>query len=423
MLLILLTTLLSFVAIWSSFSYIQEKEREYYISLLLLEVSVIGIFASLDLMLMYVFLGFMMIPMYILIVIWGSGNKEYVAFKFFIYTAFGSFINFIGILALAFYHKEVNGFITFDIDKLYGLSLPIIFERWIFLAFFLGFGIKAAIFPLHTWLPDVHTEAPTAGSVMLAGVLLKVGTYGFFRFVMPLFPNATKFFAPYIIILAIISIIYGALVSLVQTDVKKLIAYSSISHLGFIMLGLFSLNPYGVSGAILQMINHGLYSGSLFMLFGMIYERTHTRKIEDYGGISAVMPIYAVFFLISSLASLGLPGLNGFVGEFLILNGSFSSPYIPTYIVVIATIGVIFSASYLLWLYKRMFFGNYKKSLGSLWDINKREFITASILVIFMFSLGLYPKPYLSKIKEPTINFIYTIDKKLGEYTKAELRK
>jgi NADH-quinone oxidoreductase subunit M len=238
MLLILLTTLLSFVAIWSSFSYIQEKEREYYISLLLLEVSVIGIFASLDLMLMYVFLGFMMIPMYILIVIWGSGNKEYVAFKFFIYTAFGSFINFIGILALAFYHKEVNGFITFDIDKLYGLSLPIIFERWIFLAFFLGFGIKAAIFPLHTWLPDVHTEAPTAGSVMLAGVLLKVGTYGFFRFVMPLFPNATKFFAPYIIILAIISIIYGALVSLVQTDVKKLIAYSSISHLGFIMLGL-----------------------------------------------------------------------------------------------------------------------------------------------------------------------------------------
>jgi NADH-quinone oxidoreductase subunit M len=318
LLLVLMTTFLSALAILSTWTAVTEGVKGYMISLLFLEVGMVGVFCSLDFILFYVFWEVMLIPMYFIIGIWGGPRRVYAAVKFFIYTMSGSVLMLVAILVLYFMYYQATGILTFDILSYYNLGLPSGVQFWLFLAFFLAFAIKVPMFPFHTWLPDAHVEAPTAGSVILAGVLLKMGTYGFLRFSLPIFPKATVDFIPAILLLSVIGIIYGAMVSLAQDDIKKLVAYSSVSHLGYCMLGMFALNPEGVKGSIIQMINHGLSTGALFMIVGMLYERRHTRLISDYGGILKVMPIFATLFLLVCFSSMGVPGLNGFVGELLI---------------------------------------------------------------------------------------------------------
>ncbi len=323
-LLILLTTLLGSIAILSSWTAITDRVRQYYVFLLLLQAGMLGVFCALDMFLFYVFWEVMLVPMYFLIGIWGGARRLYAAIKFFLYTLVGSVVMLLGILALYFQSRKLPGLSetgTFDVVQWYQMGIPAELQYWCFLAFFLGFAIKVPMFPFHTWLPDAHVEAPTAGSVILAGVLLKMGTYGFIRFSLPLFPKATLDAVPWMVALSIISIVYAALVTLVQKDMKKLIAYSSVSHLGFVMLGMFALNPLGLEGSVLQMVNHGLSTGGLFLIVGLIYERRHTREIAQFGGLAHVMPVYAPFTLIIFLASMGLPLLNGFIGEFMILQG------------------------------------------------------------------------------------------------------
>src|SRR6266852_5815382 len=323
--------------------------------MLILETGMLGVFVSLDLFLFYVFWEAMLIPMYFIIGVWGGANRIYAAIKFVLYTMAGSVLMLLAILALYYQHGAVTGVYTFDLPTLARWVMPPDRGQWLmFLAFALAFAIKVPLFPLHTWLPDAHVEAPTAGSIILAGVLLKMGTYGFLRFVLPFFPDATAKYGPLIIALAVIGVIYGALVAWVQPDMKKLVAYSSVSHLGFCVLGIFALNPTAIEGSILQMVNHGLSTGALFLLVGVLYERRHTRMLADYGGLAATMPLYATLFVITVLASVGLPGLNGFVGEFLILAGSFKTHPTAT---IAATAGVILAALYLLWLVQRVFFG------------------------------------------------------------------
>src|SRR6202142_308135 len=356
---VLLSALLTILCVTVSWTSITERTKEFYAALLLLEGLMIGVFCSLDLFLFYMFWEAMLIPMYLLIGIWGGPRKIYAAIKFFLFTLVGSVLMLVAIIALVYYarvHSPVG--LTFNIQALSHLILPYNLQIWAFLAFFLAFAIKVPMWPLHTWLPDAHVEAPTAGSVILAGVLLKMGTYGFLRFNLALFPQASVQAAPTIAVLAIIGIIYGAAVSYAQTDVKKLVAYSSVSHLGFVMLGLFALNSLGVQGAILQMINHGLSTGALFLLVGMVYEQTHTREIKVYGGLWKVMPVFGTMTLIVSLSSMGLPGLNGFVGEFTILLGAFGSTVLhsPWY-AGIAALGVIMAAIYILYMFQRMFLG------------------------------------------------------------------
>jgi NADH-quinone oxidoreductase subunit M len=412
MLLILLTTFLSLISIVSSYTAIKKREKEYYISLLLLETGMIGVFVSLDLFLFYIFWELMLIPMYLLIGVWGGERRIYAAIKFFIYTAVGSFLMLIAILSLVYYNYSVTKVITFNLDTLYALDgIPFNFQLWMFAAFALSFAIKVPMYPVHTWLPDAHTEAPTAGSIILAGVLLKMGTYGFFRFAMPLFPDATAAAIPYLSILALIGITIGALISMMQTDVKKLVAYSSVAHLGFVMLGLFSLNLQGVQGGVIQMINHGLSTGALFLLVGILYEKRHTRDIKEYGGIAKVMPVYATLFMITMLASVGLPGLNGFVGEFLILLGAFNSTTVPGIVVVISITGVIFAGGYLLWMYKRVFFGKITNEKNkTLKDVNKRELLLALSLILFMVWIGIYPKTFLEKTENSSEMMIKKVE-------------
>ena len=395
-LLILLTTFLSAISILSSFTAITERVKAYYATLLVLETGMIGVFAALDLVLFYIFWEAVLIPMYLIIGVWGGPRKIYAAVKFILYTVAGSLLMLVAILYLYFAYHAAYGEYTFDLLRLYGTPLGRSAQMWLFGAFALAFAIKVPMFPFHTWLPDAHVEAPTAGSVILAGVLLKMGTYGFVRFAMPLFPEATQAYAPWIVALAVIGIIYGALVAMVQPDVKKLVAYSSVSHLGFVMLGLFALNTQGLQGGILQMINHGLSTGALFLAVGMIYERRHTREISEFGGLAEVLPWFAAFFLVICLSSLGLPGLNGFVGEFLILLGAFRA--LPV-IAAISAVGVILSAVYLLWMYQRVMFGpvTNEKNRG-LKDLSAREFWTLAPVIALIVWIGVFPNPFLRKL-------------------------
>jgi len=405
--LVLLTTLLSMIAVLACWQDVQKKVKEFMICLLFLEAGMIGVFISLDLFLFYCFWEVMLIPMYLLIGIWGSPDRRiYAAVKFFLYTMFGSLLMLVAILYLYFYNGSITGIYTFDLLELYKLTIPYHIQIWLFLAFALAFAIKVPMFPFHTWLPDAHTEAPTVGSVLLAAVLLKMGTYGFLRFNLPLFPSASIDFIPLISILAIIGIIYGALVAMVQKDVKRLVAFSSVSHLGFVMLGLFTFTVQGISGGILQMLNHGFSTGALFLIVGMLYERRHTRLIEEFGGLSKVMPIYATFFMIVTLSSIGLPGLNGFVGEFLILLATFK---VNVFYAVFAATGVILSAVYMLWMFQRVMFGEVTKEENKkLKDLSLREIIVLIPIIFFIIQMGVYPKPYLSRM-EPTVKNLITI--------------
>ncbi len=405
LLLILLTTFLTPLALLGTWDSITHRLKEYMAMMLLLEVGMIGVFASVDLFLFYVFWEAMLIPMYFIIGIWGGQDRIYAAVKFFLFTLFGSLLMLVAILALAYSASTLpGGAFTTDLLTLYGVGprLALNIQSWMFLAFALSFAIKVPLFPLHTWLPDAHVQAPTAGSVILAGVLLKMGTYGLIRFCLPLFPDATFVFTPLMSSLAVIGIIYGALVAMVQTDMKKLVAYSSVSHLGFVVLGTFAMTEEGIQGAIIQMVNHGLSTGALFLLVGMIYDRAHTRAIADFGGVAKVMPVFASFFMIVTLSSIGLPGLNGFVGEFLILVGSFKSPFLGSYAYsVVATSGVILAAVYMLWMYQRVMLGPVRPNglYGGhvLTDLNRREIGSLAFLVIFIVWIGVYPGTFLSK--------------------------
>jgi NADH-quinone oxidoreductase subunit M len=394
--LVLLTTLLMPIAILGSTS-VQRGIKEYLFFMLILETGMLGAFVALDLFLFYVFWEVMLIPMYFLIGVWGGSRRIYAAVKFVIYTMAGSVLMLVGIIYLATRHAQLTQVLTFDLLELYNLQLPFHEQMWLFLAFALSFAIKVPLFPFHTWLPDAHVEAPTAGSVILAGVLLKLGTYGFVRFAIPLFPAATIAAAPMIIALAVVGIIYGAVVAMMQADVKKLVAYSSVSHLGFVMLGLFALNLQGLQGGIYQMLNHGLSTGALFFMVGMIYDRRHTRMIEDFGGLWKPLPIFSALLLVVTFSSIGLPGLNGFVGEFLILLGAFQVS--PGWTAAAAT-GLILGAIYMLWMVRRVIFGPLTNPANErLQDLNGREvFILAPVLALIIF-MGIYPQPFLTRMK------------------------
>jgi NADH-quinone oxidoreductase subunit M len=394
-LLVLLTTFLTPISILSSWEAVQERVKDFMIFFLLLEVAMVGVFLAQDLFLFFIFWEFTLVPMYFLIGIWGGPRRMYAAIKFFLYTMAGSILMLLAIIWLG-----LEGG-TFSVpDLIANLNIPAGAQTWLFLAFTAAFAIKVPMWPLHSWLPDAHVEAPTAGSVILAGVLLKMGTYGFLRFNIPLFPQAAITFAPWIALLAVIGIIYGAAVSYAQRDAKKLVAYSSVSHLGFVMLGLFALNAQGIQGGILQMINHGLSTGALFLLVGMIYDRRHTREMDAYGGLWKVMPVYAVFTLIVTLSSMGLPGLNGFVGEFTILLGAFGSEAIGSpWFAGFATLGIILAAVYLLFMFQKLFLGPVDKEENRvLLDLNLREIVTIVPLLVFIFWIGLYPRPFFALI-------------------------
>ena len=419
--LILLTTLLGPICVLAAWKDIQYRVKEFLIALLVLQTGMLGVFVALDLFLFYVFWEVMLIPMYLLIGVWGNpARRLYASIKFVLYTVVGSLLMLVAILAL-YFMAGAGGEYTFDLLKLYQFPVPTHAQFWMFLAFFLAFAIKVPMFPFHTWLPDAHTEAPTVGSVMLAAVLLKMGTYGFIRYAIPLFPNAALDATWWILLLAVIGIIYGAWVAMVQVDVKRLVAFSSVSHLGFVMLGMFALTMQGVQGSIIQMINHGLSTGALFLIVGMIYERRHTRLISEFGGISKVMPLYAVFFMIITLSSIGLPGLNGFVGEFLILLGSFR--VFPWYAVIAAS-GVIFAAVYMLWMFQRVMFGEVTnpKNLG-LKDMNGREFLVLAPIVLFCVWIGVYPNTFLKPMEPSVKNFIQMVEKKRAAILDLEKAK
>ncbi len=403
LLLIVLTTVLTLLAVLASWHSIHHNLKGYYFSILILMTGMIGVFCSLDLFLFYVFWEVMLIPMYFIIGIWGGVRRVYAAIKFVLFTMFGSLLMLVGILYLLYQYQAFSGEYTFDILKLYHTPLTFIEQMWLFAAFALAFAIKVPLFPFHTWLPDAHVEAPTAGSVILAGVLLKMGTYGFLRICFPMFPDATITFLPYISVLALIAIIYGALVAMVQKDVKSLVAFSSVSHMGFIMLGMFALNIQGLQGSVLQMLNHGISTGALFLMVGMIYERRHTRLISEFGGLAKVMPLFSTLFLIVTLSSIGLPLTNGFVGEFLILLGLFDANKVYA---IIASSGVVLSACYMLWMFQRVVFGKITNPENEkLVDLTLREKLVMFPLIILIFWIGIYPKPFLEKI-EPAANMV-----------------
>ena len=394
--LVLLTTFLMPLAIVASWT-VQDRIKEYLFFMLVLETGMLGAFVALDLFLFYVFWEVMLVPMYFLIGVWGGTRRIYAALKFVVYTMAGSLPMLVAIIYLASRYAHVNQVMTFDLLQLYNLRLPVNEQIWLFLAFGLSFAIKVPLFPFHTWLPDAHVEAPTAGSVILAGVLLKMGTYGFLRFAMPLFPDAALVLTPMIIALAVIGIIYGASVAMMQPDLKKLVAYSSVSHLGFVMLGLFALNIHGIQGGIYQMVSHGLSTGALFLLVGMLYDRRHTRMIADFGGLWHQLPVFSVLFLIVTFASIGLPGLNGFIGEFLILLGAFSVK--PGWTAA-AAIGVILGAIYMLWMFRRVFFGPMTHPENQkLTDLNRRELLILAPVIALIIIMGIYPQPFLSRMK------------------------
>jgi len=403
-LLALLTVLLTPLAVLASWRYIDRHVKEFHILLLLLTTGMLGVFFALDLFVFYVFWELMLVPMYFIIGVWGGEQRIYAAVKFFLYTFIGGLLMLVGILALYFYHEQATGVYTTSLADLLALDVPGHLQLALFVAFAVAFAIKVPMFPFHTWLPDAHVQAPVAGSVILAGVLLKMGTYGFYRFAMPLFPDAAREALPWIAGLAVVGIIYGAMVALVQPNLKKLVAYSSVSHLGFVMLGLFALNATGVQGSVIQMINHGISTGALFFICGMLYERRHTYQIEDFGGLASVMPWFAVVFMVVTLSSIGLPGLNGFVGEFLILVGMFQT---HPWMTGIATIGVILAAYYMLRMFQRVMFGGVDREENrGLPDLSGREFAVLLPLVALIVWIGVYPAPFLSRTEPSVERFV-----------------
>ncbi len=414
MLMIMLTTFLSVIAIIGSWNYVKDRELAFFISLLLLETGMIGVFTAMDLFLFYVFWEIQLIPMYFIIGIWGGERRIYAAIKFFLYTFAGSVLMLVAILAVVFWYSSHGaGGVTFDILTLQKAGFPSGIAFWAFLAFFAAFAIKVPMFPVHTWLPDAHVEAPTAGSVILAGVLLKMGVYGMIRFCIGFFPEMSIKAVPYVMIFSVIAIIYGAAVSLVQPDMKKLVAYSSVSHMGFVTGGLFAFNLQGVQGSILQMINHGILTGALFQMVGFFYERTHTRQIKDYGGMARPLPVAAAFFSLFVLGSLGLPGLNGFVGEFLILLGIFQYAKVAA---VFASIALILGAAYLLWMYQRTMFQELTNQKWlKLHDLNAREIFTLVPLAAIALFIGLYPAPFLELIRAPSENIMAQVQPYLAQ--------
>ena len=410
LLLIVLTAFLTPVALLSSWEGIQKKVKEFSIFMLLLETSMLGVFAALDLFLFYVFWDFVLIPMYFLIGVWGYDRRIYAAVKFILYTMAGSVLMLVAIIGLSWVHESATGSYSFDTLRLYDLQIPSQMQYWFFLAFTLAFVIKVPLFPFHTWLPDAHVEAPTAGSVILAGVMLKMGAYGLIRFAFPLFPEAAHYFAPLLGTLAVIAIVYGALVAMVQPDMKKLVAYSSVSHMGFVVLGIAAVTLQGIQGATFQMLAHGVSTGALFCIVGMLSDRRHTRSISEYGGIKRIVPRLTAASLIITLASIGLPGLNGFIGEFLVMLGAFR--WDPRY-VIIAGLGVILSAVYMLWMFQRVFYGEVTNEHNrALPDLNVREWAILGPLAAMAIYMGVFPNVFL-KPMEPAINRVV---QRMGQY-------
>jgi len=413
LLLVLLTTFLTPLALVSAWGSIEDRFKEFTATMLLLETGMLGVFVSLDLFLFYVFWEAMLVPMYFIIGIWGGPNRVYAAVKFILYTMVGSLLMLVAILGLYYQYGAATGRFTFDVPVLAQYVMaPGLRQNLMFIAFALAFAIKVPLFPFHTWLPDAHVEAPTAGSVVLAGVLLKMGTYGFLRFCLPFFPDASLAFGPLVFSLAVIGVIYGAWVSTVQPDMKKLVAYSSVSHLGFVMLGIFTLNQQGLVGAIIQMVNHGLSTGALFLMVGMIYERRHSRLIADFGGLWRVVPAFSALFLVVALSSLGLPGLNGFVGEFLILVGTFQR---NVWLAAVATSGIIFAAVYLLWMYQRVIFGEISHEANrGLRDLTPREWAVLVPVVALIAWIGVYGATFTGKTEATVEALIAQVDAKTG---------
>jgi NADH-quinone oxidoreductase subunit M len=410
--LVVLTTTLTWISILASFAPIRDRVKEYMISFLLLEVGMIGVFVALDLFLFYIFWELVLVPMYLIIGVWGGANRIYATIKFVLYTLVGSLLMLVAILGMAFTYQAATGSWvgSFDYETLRGFGFDPTLQMLAFIGFFLAFAIKVPMFPFHTWLPDAHVEAPTAGSVILAGVLLKLGGYGLIRFNVPLFPDAAQAVAPLIIVLSLIGIVYGAIVALVQPDLKKLVAYSSVSHMGFVTLGIFIFTEQGLQGALLQMIAHGIITGALFLLVGVIYERTHDRTIAKMGGLAAVMPVYAAVFGYFVLASLALPGLAGFVGEFLVLVGAFE--YWPP-VAAIAALAMMLGAAYLLWMYQRVIFGevsDFLRGLGHhLRDMDRTEALTLAPLVVMTLAFGLFPGLLLNLFTLPVNDFLASV--------------
>jgi NADH-quinone oxidoreductase subunit M len=383
---------------------VEKGHRAYFALMLALEGAMIGSFVALDTFLFYLFWEAVLIPMYFLVGLWGGENRIYAAVKLFLYTVAGSLLMLVAFIAVYAYQASHGAGWSTDLPDLLALELPRSMQLWCFAAFAIAFAIKVPMFPVHTWLPDAHVQAPTGGSVVLAGVMLKMGTYGFYRFAMPMFPEGAVAFGPFIIALSVIGIVYGALVAMVQDDVKKLVAYSSVSHMGFVMLGLFALNEPGASGAVYQMLNHGVSTGALFLLVGIVYERRHTRRIVDYGGLAKVVPVFATFFMLVTFSSIGLPLLNGFVGEFMILLGAFQYAPVPT---AVAATGVIFGAAYMLWMFQRVMFGPLtNRANAELTDMNGREIAYMVPLAIAIVGMGVYPQPFLDRINPSVDRFL-----------------
>ncbi len=405
LLLVILTGLIGFLAILSSWNAIDSRLKEYYANFLLLQSSMLGVFMARDFLLFFVFWELGLVPMYLIIAVWGGPRRVYSAVKFLVYTFIGSVVMFLGILTLYFAHYGEYAVYTFSIPELIRTNLSPGTQWWVFWALFAGFAVKVPMWPFHTWLPDAHTEAPTAGSVVLASILLKMGTYGFLRFSLPMLPDAAK--DPRIVhtmaVLSIIAIVYGALVCLMQKDFKRLIAYSSVSHLGFCMLGIFALNPAGIQGSILQQINHGISTGMLFLIVGVVYERRHTREIAEYGGLLRVMPIFTIVFFITALSSMGMPSLNGFIGEFAIIQGAFQMSFVWAFW---CAVGIALGAAYLIWLFQRTMLGaTSEKNLG-LRDLSLREIAVFAPLLVWAFWIGLYPKPFFNVLERPAAQIV-----------------